>query len=135
MSKEYKVLTKFRDLQDKERIYNVDDIYEGAQTAERLAELSTTNNKIGKVLIEEVKNVVQGNSDDSGLPDSDAPENTENDGSPDSSDTPEASGEADSEFPKHSGGGYYELSNGEKVRGQEAALEAEKALHDEKVGD
>lgn len=135
MSKEYKVLTQFRDLQDKERIYNVDDIYEGAQTAERLAELSTTNNKIGKVLIEEVKNVVQGNSDDSGLPDSDAPENTENDGSPDSSDTPEASGEADSEFPKHSGGGYYELSNGEKVRGQEAALEAENALHDEKVGD
>lgn len=132
MSKEYKVLTQFRDLQDNDRIYNVDDIYEGAQTTERLSELSTTKNKIGKVLIEEVETVVKDNSDKT---DSDTPENTEYAGSPDSSDTPKASGEADSEFPKHSGGGYYELSNGEKVRGQEAALEAEKALHDEKEGD
>lgn len=30
--------------------------------------------------------------------------------------------------PKHLGGGYYELSNGEKVKGKEAAIEAEKAL-------
>jgi len=33
-----------------------------------------------------------------------------------------------SEFPKHTGGGYYELSNGEKVKGKDAAIEAEKAL-------
>lgn len=32
------------------------------------------------------------------------------------------------EFPKHTGGGYYELSNGEKVKGKDAAFEAEKAL-------
>lgn len=31
-------------------------------------------------------------------------------------------------YPKHVGGGYYELSNGEKVKGKEAAIEAEKAL-------
>ena len=30
--------------------------------------------------------------------------------------------------PKHLGGGYYELSNGEKVKGKEAAIEVEKAL-------
>jgi len=35
---------------------------------------------------------------------------------------------ADSEFPKHTGGGYYELSNGEKIQGKDAAIEAEKAL-------
>ena len=33
-------------------------------------------------------------------------------------------------YPKHTGGGYYELSNGEKVKGKEAAEEAEKALKD-----
>lgn len=32
------------------------------------------------------------------------------------------------EFPKHTGGGYYELSNGEKVKGKEEALAAEEAL-------
>ena len=35
---------------------------------------------------------------------------------------------ANSEFPKHTGGGYYELSNGEKVKGKDAAIEAEEAL-------
>lgn len=35
------------------------------------------------------------------------------------------------EFPKHTGGGYYELSNGEKVKGKEAAMEAQ-LLIDEK---
>ena len=34
----------------------------------------------------------------------------------------------DNEFPKHTGGGYYELSNGKKVKGKEEALEAENAL-------
>lgn len=33
------------------------------------------------------------------------------------------------EFPEHSGGGFYILSNGEKVRGKQAAIEAENALH------
>ena len=31
-------------------------------------------------------------------------------------------------YPHHIGGGYYGLSNGEKVKGKEAAIEAEKAL-------
>ncbi|EOR25013.1 hypothetical protein A499_06415 [Niallia nealsonii AAU1] len=31
-------------------------------------------------------------------------------------------------FPKHTGGGYYELSNGEKVKGKEAAEKAEDEL-------
>src|SRR5690625_309815 len=32
------------------------------------------------------------------------------------------------EFPKHTGGGYYELSNGEKVQGKDSAIEAEKSI-------
>mgnify|MGYP006865371900 CR=1 FL=1 len=34
----------------------------------------------------------------------------------------------DEEFPRHTGGGYYELSNGEKVQGKEDAEKAEEAL-------
>ena len=38
------------------------------------------------------------------------------------------------EYPKHIGGGYYELSNGEKVKGKDEALKAEEALK-ETAGD
>jgi len=31
-------------------------------------------------------------------------------------------------YPAHKGGGYYELSNGEKVRGKEKAIKAQKKL-------
>lgn len=34
----------------------------------------------------------------------------------------------DNEYPKHVGGGYYELSNGEKVQGKDKAIKAEQAL-------
>jgi len=34
----------------------------------------------------------------------------------------------DFEFPKHIGGGYYELSNGEKVKGKDEAIAAEEEL-------
>lgn len=37
-----------------------------------------------------------------------------------------------SEYPKHSGGGWYILSNGEKIQGKDKAIEAE---NDFKVGD
>lgn len=33
-------------------------------------------------------------------------------------------------YPKHTGGGWYELSNGEKVQGKEEAAAAEKKLGD-----
>ncbi|WP_130807652.1 hypothetical protein [Senegalia massiliensis] len=32
------------------------------------------------------------------------------------------------DFPKHTGGGWYELSNGEKIQGKEEALKAENEL-------
>ncbi|MGN4124884.1 hypothetical protein ACMGD3_07685 [Lysinibacillus sphaericus] len=33
-----------------------------------------------------------------------------------------------SEHPKHTGGGYYELSNGDRVKGKDEAIKAESAL-------
>jgi hypothetical protein len=42
--------------------------------------------------------------------------------------------EPGSEFPKHSGGAWFELSNGEKVQGKEEAAAAQKEL-DEKEGE
>lgn len=65
MSK-YKVLAKFKDLQDKNKIYNEGDSYPSTKnkkvTKARIEELSTNKNKLGKKLIEEVeeKNKEQG---------------------------------------------------------------------------
>lgn len=36
------------------------------------------------------------------------------------------------DYPKHTGGGYYELSNGDKVKGKDEAIEAENALKSRK---
>lgn len=38
------------------------------------------------------------------------------------------SAEEEKEYPKHTGGGYYELSNGEKVKGKAKAFQAENEL-------
>ncbi|WP_085521412.1 hypothetical protein [Tuberibacillus sp. Marseille-P3662] len=35
------------------------------------------------------------------------------------------------QYPKHVGGGWYELSDGEKVQGKDEAQEAEKALNND----
>ena len=53
----YKVIERFMDLQDDNYIYEVGDAYprEGADpTLERIRELASNSNKIGKPLIEEV---------------------------------------------------------------------------------
>lgn len=52
----YKVVYKFKDLQDNDYVYEVGTIYprDGYKpTEERIAELASQKNKIGKVLIEE----------------------------------------------------------------------------------
>ena len=36
--------------------------------------------------------------------------------------------DTDEEYPRHTGGGYYELSNGDKVQGKEEAEKVEEAL-------
>ncbi len=52
---DYKVIVKFRDLQDNDRIYEVGEKYEGKKTKARITELSTEKNNIGKPVIEEMK--------------------------------------------------------------------------------
>lgn len=54
----YTVIYRFSDLQDHNHVYDVGDIYprEGSDPKlERIRELASVNNKIGKVLIEEIK--------------------------------------------------------------------------------
>ncbi|WJE51117.1 hypothetical protein QRE66_17600 [Bacillus cereus] len=41
------------------------------------------------------------------------------------------SNKTNSNFPKHTGGGWYELSNGEKVQGKDEAVAAEQSLRGE----
>jgi len=40
----------------------------------------------------------------------------------------ENNAEVEQEYPKHTGGGWYELSNGEKIQGKEEAIAAEDEL-------
>ena len=52
--KQYKVVHRFKDLQDNNKIYRPGDIYDSeGKSQERIKELSTTKNKIGRVLIKE----------------------------------------------------------------------------------
>ena len=51
----YIVIEKFKDSKDKDRLYEVGDKFPATKrkvSAKRIAELSTTNNKIGIVFIE-----------------------------------------------------------------------------------
>lgn len=94
-------IVKFNDGQDDKYEYTVGDPYprEGFEVSEeRLEELRGKNNAARKPVIKKF-NVKE------------AVEVAE-----------------DSEFPKHTGGGYYQLSNGEKVQGKEDAAQAELAL-------
>ena len=53
----YQVIHRFRDLQDDEHIYEVGDKYprKGRSNKARVEELSSTENKIGVPLIEEIE--------------------------------------------------------------------------------
>lgn len=51
---EYRVIERFKDLQDNDRVYEVGDVYQGSKSKKRIAELSGDENKIGKPLIEKV---------------------------------------------------------------------------------
>lgn len=53
----YTVIKAFTDLQDDNHVYNVGDTFphKGKATKKRLDELSGDNNKVGRPLIEEVK--------------------------------------------------------------------------------
>ncbi|WP_422122926.1 hypothetical protein DHX103_14440 [Planococcus sp. X10-3] len=100
-------IVKFNDGQDNKHGYEVGDPFprEGFEVSEeRRQELRGKNNKAKKPVIKEfsVKEAVKAAED--------------------------PVDPVDPEFPKHTGGGYYELSNGEKVQGKENAVQAELAL-------
>lgn len=53
----YKVIERFKDLQDKNRVYEIGDKFPATKrkvSEERLKELSGNSNKLGKPVIEEV---------------------------------------------------------------------------------
>lgn len=122
----YSVVQKFRDFKDLEakqlHTYEVGDSYprEGYKPEEeRINELLANDNEgrhellKGKPIIEEVAEKAE-------------PENPPVDLEED----PEAIEQSvDGPFPIHTGGGYYELSDGSKVQGKEAAATAQKALN------
>ena len=120
---QYKVIYPFRDLQDKGktfpngREYAVGDEFPATKrdvSEERISELSGTRNKIGRKLIERV-------GDKGGVVKGEEKVLMEKG---------EEVVPLNSDYPRHTGGGYYELSNGEKVKGKAEAQEAEEKLGD-----
>lgn len=96
-----KVVNKFKDKDG--TVYEIGDEYKGDADEERLHLLSTKENKYKTVFLVEEDNEPENNS-----PEVDAKET----------------------YPVHTGGGYYTLSNGEKVQGKDKAEAAEKALQE-----
>jgi hypothetical protein len=105
----YKVIRAFRDKEDDHRVYRKGDTFpaKGKVSKERVSELLSTENKVGKPLIEQL-----------GVESEEADQESEV-----SKQSPE-----ESEFPKHTGGPWYVLSNGEKIQGKEDAIAAEAEL-------
>jgi len=56
------------------------------------------------------------------------PEDTGNDTGGEGDSSPSANSSVDEDFPKHSGGGWYELSDGTSVRGKAKAADMEAEL-------
>lgn len=70
----YVAIRYFTDLQDNNHAYDVGDMFPRAGmevTAERLSELSTSANKQGVPLIEEIKSEEGGNQDKTDIPEND----------------------------------------------------------------
>ncbi|MFJ7662963.1 hypothetical protein ACIQXW_11220 [Lysinibacillus sp. NPDC097162] len=106
-----KVVNSFKELQHNGHMYNTGDTYpaEGFEaTEERVFFLTGVHPKYEKIYLAEVV------SDEQGEQEQKQEEQKQE--------------EHVSEHPKHIGGGYYELSNGVKIKGKEDAIEAEKAI-------
>lgn len=104
MTRKFVVIKDFTDLEDNKHVYKAGHFYprEGAELDDaRAADLEFGHNARNEKLIVEVMVKSEPKQEDS---------NNE-------------------EYPKHIGGGYFELSNGKKVQGKEKAVEAEKELN------
>ena len=124
MTRKFVVLKAFTDLVDKRHVYNAGDFYprEGVELDEERAELlaSADNARKESLIVEvSVKEAVEEDEEVKVIePDGITAETVT---------APEIDG-VPKEFPVHTGGGYYELSNGNKVQGKHAAIQAEKEL-------
>lgn len=94
----YIVKTPFFDITDNLKPYSIGDAY-SHEDEDRLSSLVNKGFLQSKVVSEEPK--------DNSEPDKEL---------------------ESKEFPKHSGGPYYELSNGEKVKGKEEAFKAQEEI-------
>lgn len=117
MSLQAKVVNRFQENGHDDRIYQPGEIYpaEGYESNDdRIHYLAEIHPKYNKIYLAEVQE-----NESSDLPVVDPVDSTGNE--------PDATGETKT-YPHHVGGGTYELSNGEKVKGKEEALAAESAL-------
>ncbi|WP_340014656.1 hypothetical protein [Paenibacillus sp. FSL K6-1318] len=114
MSLQAKVVNRFQETGHDDRIYQPGETYpaEGYEANDdRISFLSNIHPKYNKIYLAEVQE-----NESSASPVKDSTNKKPDD--PDDEKT----------FPHHVGGGTYELSNGEKVKGKEEALAAESAL-------
>lgn len=114
MSLQAKVVNRFRENEHDERIYQLGDIYpaEGYEANDdRISFLSNIHPKYKKIYLAEVQEteIAAQTAADAIVKEPDDVDDAKT-------------------FPHHVGGGTYELSNGQKVKGKDEALEAEAAL-------
>lgn len=107
-----RVVNQFEEKAHKGHVYEAGDVYpaDGFEADEkRVYFLTDVHPKYKKIYLADV--IIHEDEDESGNKDS----GTEN--------------VKGSDFPKHTGGGWYELSNGEKMQGKDEAIEAQNELN------
>lgn len=121
--KEYKVVRDFTDLNNKDsqgkgRVYRVGDVYPAGKTVpseERINALLNGENKNSKVYIAEM--------DSESVEVEEALNGIEEEAEQEFEDVAEGT-----VFPLHTGGSWYQLSNGDKIQGETKAVEEEAKL-------
>ncbi|CDQ20859.1 hypothetical protein SAMN05192559_1084 [Halobacillus karajensis] len=130
----YRVIRAFRDKENDHHTYKKGDVFpvSGEESEERIEYLMSPDNKLGEPVIEKLNQAPE-----EGLGEWDSQENssnTESDGNEENAKEDSGEGESDTdsedkgEFPIHTGGAWFELSNGEKIQGKEEAVQAEEEL-------
>lgn len=114
-----KVVNLFKEKEHNDHVYSPGDVYpaEGYEAnSERVKFLSQVHQKYKKIYLAEIEVDEENDEGEAKKPEAKelAEQNTNK-----------------NEFPKHTGGGWYMLSSGEKVHGKDEALAAENALQKE----
>lgn len=120
----YRVIRGFRDIENDNYTYKKGDVFpvSGKESEERIEYLMSPENKLGEPVIEKL------NQDPDTL-DATNEENALQEEEPAAESTQKEKEQSEEvEYPKHTGGPWYELSNGEKIQGKDEAVQAEKEL-------